>query len=64
MIKATIEMNDHTLFEHKFKSETELARWKQIHSADIAKVKAEEISKSEYKKYGITEDEAPNVEEE
>lgn len=64
MIKATIEMNDHTLLEHKFKSEIELERWKRIHSADVIKVKAETISKAEYKKYGITEDEVPNIEEE
>lgn len=44
MIKATIEMKDHTLFVHKFKSLKELEQWKKLYVGHWLQVTFEEES--------------------
>ena len=62
MIKATIEMNDHTIFEHKFKGEKEFEYWKRLNQGQFLKAFYQPMSKSELEKLGLKE-EAEETEE-
>ena len=47
MVKATITMNDHTVFEHKFKSSLELKRWMREYAGEYTDVQYKILPKEE-----------------